>query len=170
MVYYDENGHTNFKRCQSGKYEKRIFAVGDFLDDKFVICGGIGKDELVKTDCEVIDELGSKSFNMSENGRIYASYVKLNKSTIWIIGGRDYNFKSLSSTEFVTVNGSKDGPPLPFKIKEHCMVQYKEDAILLVGGFHSSKPSKKTYIVDTTILDGEILGKSHTVNRVFRAI
>ena len=33
VIYFNEDGPTGFERCQTGKYEKRTFAVGDFLDD-----------------------------------------------------------------------------------------------------------------------------------------
>ena len=158
MVYYNEDGYTGFKSCQNGKHKRRENGVGEFLDGKYVACGGRGLTEL--TDCVVIDEFGSKTFDMTSNGRTYASYVKLDNSTIWITGGQDSMYQALSSTEFVTVNGSKAGPNLPFAIQEHCMVQYKEDAILLIGGSRYYSPSKETWIIDlASLITFSVYGK-----------
>ena len=150
MINFNEDGWTDFERCQTGKYEERSFAIGQFLDDKFVVCGGAGNALVRKNYCEVIDETGTQTFNMSANSRLFASSVKLNKSIMWITGGYDVNNIVLSSTEFVTVNGSTAGVNLPFTVYDHCMVQYQQDAILLIGGTQNRKQySGKTWIIDT---------------------
>ena len=67
-IYLNEDGSTVFERCQIGKYERRLFAIGDFLNDKFVLCRGQGKDRVDKTNCEVIEETETRTYNMSVNG------------------------------------------------------------------------------------------------------
>ena len=149
VIYFNENGPTDFDRCQTGNYEKRAFAVGDFLDDKFVVCGGWGKNDVEKKDCQVIYETGSQSFDMSASGRSYASSIKLNQSTLWITGGYDSHLNDLNSTEFVTVNGTTFGVELPITVHGHCMVQYQSDTILLIGGKQNGEwDSDMTWIID----------------------
>ena len=109
VIYPNEDYSTVFERCQTGKYERRENAVGDFLDDKFIVCGGYGKDDVEKNDCDVIDEIETKTFDIFVNGRVHASSIKLNQSTMWITGGRDSDWENLNSTYLVTVNGSSAG-------------------------------------------------------------
>ena len=144
IIHLNEDGSTGFERCQNGKHEKRHAAVGDFLDGKFVICGGGHSNK-----CQAIDESNSYAFQMEANGRTYASHIKLNKSTIWITGGRDVNGHAISSTEFVNINGSSSGINLPFTVFGHCMVEYKGQAILISGKQDGiDKSSNNTWIID----------------------
>ena len=169
-IYLNEDGSTVFERCQIGKYERRLFAIGDFLNDKFVLCGGQGKDSVDKADCEVIDETETRTYNMSVNGRRHASSIKLNQSTIWIIGGSDSNSTTLNSTEFLTINGSSAGVDFAFTVIGHCMVQYKTDAILLIGGKQNGKSnSKKTWIIDPTNGFKLTIGPSLKKGRMFHS-
>ena len=58
----------------------------------------------------------------------------LNNDTLWIVGGHD-GYRELSSTEFVSINKSPvPGPPLPFTISWHTMVQYDSNSIFIIGG------------------------------------
>ena len=163
VIHFNQDGSTGFERCQTGKHERRKKAIGDLLDDKFVVCVGYGRRSVKKNDCEVIDETGTKIFNMSAAiGRVSASSIKLNQTTIWITGGKDSNSNKLNLTEFVTVNGSTSGVNLPFRVFGHCMVQYKPDAILLIGGKQNSNLfSDRTWIIDPTngfnITEGPVL-------------
>ena len=152
MIHLNEDGLTGFERCQTGKYERRYAAIGNFLDDKFVVCGGFGKDDVRKNRCEVIDVTGkAQSFDMLANGRVYASSIKLDQSTLWITGGFDSNTNHLKSTENVAVSGSTSGVNLPFTVWGHCMVQFQPDAILLIGGTKNGIAySDKTWIIDPT--------------------
>ena len=151
VIYVSEDGSAGFERCQTEKYERREIAVGDFLDDKFIVCGGWGKDYVNKNDCEVLDETGTQKFKMLANGRRRASSIKLNQSSMLITGGYDSDYHDLKSTEFITVNGPTVGVNLPFTVYGHCMIQYQEDAIILIGGEQEGKSnSDKTWIIDPT--------------------
>ena len=161
-IHLNNDGSTGLERCRIEEYGGRLDSVGDFLDDKFVVCGGSDYGTL-KQDCEVIHETGTQTFNMSAKRRD-ASHVKLNQSLMWITGGSETQTKSLNSTEFVTVNGSTAGVTLPFTVKRHCMVRYQPNAIFLIGGELNGKTySKKTWIIDPT--NGFNMTKGPTLNQ-----
>ena len=137
----------------------------------FVICGGGDKIH----DCNIIDENGLQAFKMSsKNGRQYASSIKLNDTTMWITGGLDSNDNRLYSTEFVTVNGSSIGPNIPFRVLKHCMVQFKPNGIMLIGGRQNDdKYSARTWIIDLgdnfSVIEGPTLKKgreSHSCGKI----
>ena len=149
VIHLNEAGAPGLERCQTGKYERRDKAVSEFLNDKFVVCGGYGTDYWTKEDCEAIDDTGI--FNNSAFGRMQASSIKLDQSTMWITGGYDFNINHLNTTEIVTLEGSIDGESLPFTVYGHCMVQYRSDSILLIGGSQNgNEDSDKTWIIDPT--------------------
>ena len=71
--------------------------------------------------------------------RTGASSVVLNSSTLWIVGGVGDGIHDnfLSSTEFVTLDQPPTkGPDIPFKISEHGMVNYSNNAIYLLSLIH----------------------------------
>ena len=68
---------------------------------------------------------------------------------MWITGGINRSWQDLMSTVLVTVNGTKSDVNLPIHFLYHCMVQYKVDSILMIGGTQNGKErSAKTWIVD----------------------
>lgn len=132
--------------CQNDRYETRPYAVGEFLDGKFVICGGV-----YKHDCEVIDEFESQSFNLSTEGRAYAAHIKLNSSKMWITGGLDSNWNFLKTTSIVSTNVSVEDVDLPFYALGHCMIEYATNKVLLIGGMQDGiQNSDRTWMIDLT--------------------
>ena len=172
-IQFNDDGSTVLERCLAEKYERRFNPVGDFLDGKFVICGGSNYSK-IKQDCEVIHETGIQTFKLIANGRDEASFVKLNQSLMWITGGSVSPTTSLNSTELVTVNGSTAGVSLPFTITRHCMVEYQPNIIFLIGGeLNGQYDSKKTWIIDPTngfnITEGPTLNQgrmSHSCEKI----
>ena len=147
MIHLNEDGSAKFEKCHGGKFEQRKNAVGHFLDGKFVICGGLAVE--YKIDCNVIDDVNTKTFKMTSlGGRHSAASIKLNQSAMWITGGYDKTWFDVKLTEIVSVDGSASGINMPFGVYGHCMVQYKPDAIILIGGAVNGKMSKKTWIID----------------------
>ena len=140
MIYLYEDGLAGYEECGTGKYGQRVYAASDFIGDKFVICGGDGQ-----SNCEMIDENGKQS--LASHDRQYAASVKLNQSTILITGGMDSWNVFLKSTEFVTIDGSTTGPNLNFKMTQHCMVKFKPNEILQIGGDYGLL-TKTTWIID----------------------
>ena len=108
----------------------------------------------------------SKSESLEKSGSTYFEYLLRNNESeiLWITGGMQQNRHPHSSTEFVTLSESQlfsriIGPELPFTIYQHCMIEYDNNAIFLIGGVQngtgsfqerSVQHSKKTWIVDPT--------------------
>ena len=149
VISKNEDGRVRVEECFNRKqFNARWYAVGHFLKEGLVFCGGIsinyeGYGEN-NDDCIVIKRLAIESFKMIENERTKASSVKLNETTMWITGGN-----GLYSTEFATISGSTKGIDLPFTISRHCMVKLESNVIFLIGGTQNdSSYSDKTWIID----------------------
>ena len=156
FVHLNEDGSNDFDMCRNNEYDKREFAVGEFLDDKFVICGG-----MVKQNCEAIDETGVHAFDLSTMGRAFATNVKLNQSTMWITGGVDSNWNFLTTTTLVTTTASIEDVSLPFSAIGHCMVEIAPEKVMLIGGMQDGTPnSDKSWIIDINIRSETIPGPS----------
>ena len=75
--------------------------------------------------------------------------VVLNKNTLWITGGDE--FEGNMSTELISLDQPPiKGPKLPFSIIYHSMVKLDAKNIYLIGGFQNFKYSKDTWIIDPT--------------------
>ena len=115
--------------------------------------------------CQIFDDKGKlESFGLETSGRIFGSSVKLNNSAMWITGGLDKNWENLMSTILVTTNGSKMDVNLPISFESHCMVYFKENSILMIGGIQDGmEKSKKTWIINTNnrsnLIEGPSLNK-----------
>ena len=82
-------------------------------------------------------------------GRMFASLIELNQSTLWVTGGTDAFFGPLASTELVTANTTTPDVNLPFTVSGHCMVRFSHDAFMLIGGNQDGvSNSVKTWIID----------------------
>ena len=62
-VHFNEDGRVELERCENGIYERRIDAVGDFLDDQLVVCGGYGNNYELLSNCET----GTQTFSLAGN-------------------------------------------------------------------------------------------------------
>ena len=86
--------------------------------------------------------------------RASAASIVLNNSTLWVVGGEEEtdNVRYISDTsEFITFEYTPIwGPSLPFSVSEHCMIQFNENAIFLIGGIQDLTTSNKTWIIDPT--------------------
>ena len=83
---------------------------------------------------------------------------------MWITGGFNRALDSLMSTTIVTTNGSASDANLTVHFYEHCMVQYKANSVLIIGGAQNGiEKSSKTWIVDVKNRSNLIEGPSTTV-------
>ena len=65
--------------------------------------------------------------------RVNAASVAINSDTLWISGGFD-GYTTLSSSEFIQMNGSTKGPQLPIALSAHAMVNMKNESTMVIGG------------------------------------
>ena len=119
------------------------FATGGLLQISPIVCGGYNSRAYV-----VIGQ-PEMEMKMIEKRRFAAS-VALDQNTLWIVGGE--NGDDLNSTEFIKLGQpSVKGRDLPFKIRNHSMIQYDEKSIYIIGERQNGPfCSKKTWIVDPT--------------------
>ena len=105
----------------------RAGSVGALMNDMPLICGGVKIGDYYE-DCIFFGN-SSKTLRMVE-GRIFASSVVLNETTLWVTGGIGDFGQSLYSTEFIPVDKppirdiERMGPDLPFNISSHCTIRY----------------------------------------------
>ena len=95
---------------------------------------------------------------------MFGSSVKLNDSVMWITGGFNRDLDNLMSTTIVTTNGSASDANLTVHFYEHCMVHYKANSVLIIGGAQNGiEKSSKTWIVDvknrSNLIEGPSLNK-----------
>ena len=82
VIHLNKDGTVNYELCLKRNLDARLDAVGEFFDDKFVVCGGY-PPKIKMYNCDVIDESDNQTFNMtSDSGRQLGSYVKLNQHLI----------------------------------------------------------------------------------------
>ena len=75
-----------------------------------------------------------------------AASTVFNENNLWITGGYIGNLKT-DTSEFVTLEGSEVGPPLPKVLGNHAMAKINESYSIVVGGI-SSGISDETYFYD----------------------
>ena len=135
-------------------------AVGGFVQNKPMICGGVNDRNEIQN-CLV---LGEENFTFSMiTDRVDASSIVLKQQQqLWVTGGwkaSENGFEpaeSLNSTEYVSWDqpNTVQGPKLPFTIYGHTMVEIDLKSILIIGGGRqnndwSDRPSSnKTWFVD----------------------
>ena len=122
---------------------------------KIILIGGETYDihfEVTKSkNCWIYDDIISvypKLIKMLEK-RPWSSSTLIHNELIWIVGGEG-NHSDLSSTELLDIHSgeSEHGINLPFTIRSHCAVEYKEQAIYIMGGIQNGEASSKTWIVN----------------------
>ena len=68
-IHFNEDGRVELERCEKTENsinQRRVDAVGEFLDNHLVVCGGWGFSEL-SSDCEVIRESDTQAFSLAGN-------------------------------------------------------------------------------------------------------
>ena len=81
--------------------------------------------------------------------RWHAASVNLNESMIFIVGGLGSG-SSRSTSVFITLEQPPiKGPDLNISVVGHCMIQYNESSIYLIGGRQGeSDETNKTWIIN----------------------
>jgi hypothetical protein len=106
-------------------------AVGGFLNQGDpLVCGGYSYTNV----CHVVNQPGQSSEMLEE--RYDSASLTLNRTHIWITGGRNGNGR-LQTSEFVSIGqASVKGPDLPDAVYRHCLVGVNSSTALLCGGYN----------------------------------
>merc|ERR1712062_676243 len=105
------------KSCLLEDISFRYYSTGGLLGTTPVICGGLNsKFQNYFNECLFY---GTNNVITMNSKRYYHSSVALSDERIWILGGYGSGGR-LDSTEFITTNGTVNGPKLPEKVYGHC--------------------------------------------------
>ena len=125
-------------------------AVGGFSKDGPLLCGGFNYDTRSRSnacftlkDSKVVE--ADVRFVRLQTKRDGASAVVLPNGELWIQGG--FNGNTFSTSETMSLQGSKPGMELEKGISGHCSVMINATTAFITGGFTGSY-SRETYFVD----------------------
>ena len=99
--------------------------------------------------------------------RYVPSSVALSNERIWILGGKDENWNRLDSTEFITIDGSVNGPTLPEAVFGHCSVKLN-NLIYLVGGY-TTTTTKNVWVANPSNGYAFVQGPSMITDRYYHS-
>ena len=108
-------------------------AIGGLLDGIPIICGGTNLAYTSNKCYKITSKKSYQNVTMSTL-RSNAAGVVINGSTLWITGGKDHNANALLSSEFIYLNGTKEGPKLPIPLVGHTMINIDNDLTIVMGG------------------------------------
>ena len=146
-MFDPSNPDMNCTKFPKDKNDSRFASTGDLIANTPTICGGYlfveGGMKYLKT-CSAI---GNPNMTMEMlESRTYATSLRLNSTTLWVIGGLNEREASLNSTELVTWGKSPiKGPILPSPLHGSCSVKYNSTSIYIIGG---TGRNKDTWIFD----------------------
>ena len=131
----------------------RYAAVGTMLSNTPILCGG--KEDTIIFDTCISYHNGSEWIQSQSmvRKRSAAAGVKVNSTTFWILGGKDYIDGSdvyLDSTEFI-IQGQTNGvlgPKLPNTLMAMCAALLTENDIFVIGGWDGSSLRNEVWIYD----------------------
>ena len=109
----------------------RYYAVGAIFGNAPIICGGFyNYNDTCITYHQDSEWILS---HLLAQRRLFAAEVKVNSTTLWILGGL---YPGDDSTEFV-IQGQTNGipgPKLPYKLSSMCAIKFSENEIFVIGG------------------------------------
>ena len=124
------------KSCELNDDVTDRFSTGGMLGTTPVICGGSG---VMSHECLLY---GTSQMITMNSDRKFSSSVGLSNSMLWIMGGELRNHMNLDTTEFVTIEGSVNGPQLPEPVSAHCSVHFPGNGnVYVIGGLNASSQS-----------------------------
>jgi hypothetical protein len=71
---------------------------------------------------------------LTQPRKLGASVVINGGTTLWITGGQLVGNKVTNLTEFVELNGTRNGPDMPLALNIHCLVSLNDTTVILIGG------------------------------------
>ena len=115
-------------------------AVGTMLGNAPLLCGGYDGSWLDTCISYHQDSEWTQSNSMVQ-ARYSAAGVKVNSTTLWILGGYDVDDSSnFDSTEFI-IQGQTNGvpgPKLPYGMRGMCAIKISKNEIFVIGGWDGS--------------------------------
>ena len=152
------------KSCLLEDIPYRQESAGGLLGTTPVICGGLD-DSTIINECLLY---GTNNVITMNSKRWSHSSVALSDERIWILGGWDENFNYLDSTEFITTNGTVNGPTLPEAVYGHCSVKFN-DLIYLISGYTSSGFTKNVWVANPSNGYAFVQGPSMITGRYYHS-
>ena len=130
-------------------------AVGVMLGNAPLLCGGVMVFGSSYFDTCISYHQDSKWIQSKSmvQGRGYATGVKVNSTTFWILGGRNGSSRTcctLDSTEFI-IEGQTNGipgPKLPSILYSPCAIKFTQNQIFVIGGYDNTFYRKEVWIYD----------------------
>lgn len=140
-------------------------AIGGFLNNDFITCGGDDSVEGYTDKCYMLGSEGPFATMMTK--RYAAASIALEAEKLWILGGSD-DSNQISSTEYIFSDGrNEDGPPMPIALSSHAMVKINETTSFLVGGYIKNiGPIQKSWFYNGIWIDGPDLEKARSAHSV----
>ena len=126
------------------------FATGGFTKDGPLLCGGRNVDTNSKSNaCFTLKGFKFKEADVKlQTKRTSASAVVLPNGKLWIQGGIDGSYY-LSTSETMSLQGSKPGIELEKGISGHCSTMINTTTAFITGGRgYTGDRSKETYFID----------------------
>ena len=124
------------------------FAVGGLTKDGPLLCGGYDRDNKTALNtCFTLNN--SKIIEIAvklQTERYSASAIVLPDGELWIHGGLNRK-KKLSSSEIISLQGSKNGMVMETTIARHCSTMINSTTAFVTGG-NTGFFSYQTYFVD----------------------
>ena len=151
------------KSCELNDDVTDRFSTGGMLGTTPVICGGSG---VMSHECLLY---GTSQMITMNSDRKFSSSVGLSNSMLWIMGGELRNHMNLDTTEFVTIEGSVNGPQLPEPVSAHCSVHFPGNGnVYVIGGINppSNNSTNKVWVANPsnkfTFAQGPSLNKERS--------
>ena len=126
-----------------------VAATGGVIQDVVVICGGgnaFGGFGGEFNECYSLNGKTATLITHMSSKRQYAASLVIDKTKLWITGGLH-----ISSSEYITLEGTEPGPELPTSIDSHALVAVDDTLSMLIGGsflFEYNMITQKTYYFD----------------------
>ena len=109
-------------------------ATGGVIQDVVVICGG-GISGKSFDECFSLNSKPATLITHMSVNRKYAASLVIDKTKLWITGGLNTDtYSILSSSEYITLEGSEPGPELTIPIQNHALVAIDNTFSMLIGG------------------------------------
>ena len=136
---------------------ERYYTFGTMLGNAPILCGGYNTSSYLDTCISYNQDSEWTQSNSMVEARKSAAGVKVNSTTLWILGGNngtshgnDRLALPLDSTEFIIQGQTKGvpGPKLPYVLCCMCAIKRSENEIFVIGGLDATLTRNVVWIYD----------------------